>query len=47
MVLGTGHLCCVVGQQAMVANRTPSQRYDTAFGHYTFAASAGQAIRPG
>jgi MFS family permease len=47
VVLGTGHLCSVVGQQAMVANRTAQYRYDTAFGHYTFAASAGQAIGPG
>ena len=47
VVLGMGHLCSVVGQQAMVANRTSPHRYDTAFGHYTFAASAGQAIGPG
>jgi MFS family permease len=47
VALGTGHLCSVVGQQAMVANRTAQHRYDTAFGHYTFAASAGQAIGPG
>jgi len=51
VVLGTGHLCSVVGQQSMVANNTPSHRYDSAFGHYTFghytfAASAGQAIGP-
>ncbi|GAA0740945.1 MFS transporter [Dactylosporangium roseum] len=47
MVLGTGHLCSVVGQQALVANRTPAHRYDVAFGHYTFAASLGQALGPG
>ncbi|MEH0842690.1 MFS transporter [Micromonospora sp. CPCC 205711] len=47
MVLGTGHLCAVVGQQALVANRTPADRYDTAFGYYTFAASLGQALGPG
>jgi MFS family permease len=47
VLLGTGHLCSVVGQQSMVANRTPRTRYDSAFGHYTFAASAGQAIGPG
>ena len=45
--LGLGHLCSVVGQQALVANRIERARYDTAFGHYTFAASAGQAIGPG
>ena len=46
IVLGIGHLCAVVGQQALVANRTERSRYDTAFGHYTFAASAGQALGP-
>jgi MFS family permease len=47
VALGIGHLCSVVGQQAMVANRCPRERYDTAFGHYTFMASAGQALGPG
>lgn len=47
VALGMGHLCSVVGQQAWVANATDSARYDTAFGHYTFAASAGQAAGPG
>ncbi|MGN9776106.1 MFS transporter [Micromonospora sp. H33] len=47
MVLGTGHLCTVVAQQALVANRTPADRYDAAFGYYTFAASLGQALGPG
>lgn len=47
VVLGTGHLCAVVGQQALVANSTPAHRYDAAFGYYTFAASFGQAIGPG
>ena len=47
MVLGTAHLCAVVGQQALVANRTPADRYDAAFGYYTFAASLGQAVGPG
>ena len=46
VLLGVGHLCSVVGQQAMVANRTPSGRHDTAFGYYTFAASLGQALGP-
>ena len=36
-----------VGQQALVANATPAGRHDTAFGHYTFAASLGQALGPG
>lgn len=47
MLLGTGHLCAVVGQQALVANNTAAGRYDTAFGYYTFAASLGQALGPG
>lgn len=46
MLLGVGHLCAVVAQQALVANSTPAARYDTAFGHYTFAASLGQALGP-
>ncbi|SCE76070.1 Predicted arabinose efflux permease, MFS family [Micromonospora viridifaciens] len=47
MLLGTAHLCAVVAQQALVANRTPAHRYDAAFGYYTFAASLGQALGPG
>ncbi|MFE9693888.1 MFS transporter [Micromonospora sp. NPDC005806] len=47
MALGTAHLCAVVAQQALVANRTPAHRYDAAFGYYTFAASLGQALGPG
>jgi MFS family permease len=46
-LLGVGHLCSVVGQQALVANATPAGRHDTAFGHYTFATSLGQALGPG
>ncbi len=46
VLLGTGHLCCVVGQQALVANTTTSARMDSAFGYYTFAASLGQALGP-
>ena len=47
VLLGTGHLCSVVGEQALVANATPTGRHDTAFGYYTFAASLGQALGPG
>src|SRR5215207_5360127 len=47
VLLGTGHLCLVVGQQATVANTAGPGSYDTAFGYYTFAASLGQALRPG
>src|SRR5215212_972801 len=46
VVLGTGHLLSVVGQQAAVANTAGPGRFDTAFGHYTFAASLGQAVGP-
>ncbi|MBK1783431.1 MFS transporter [Prauserella cavernicola] len=46
IVLGTAHLCAVVGQQALVANTTTSGKLDAAFGYYTFAASAGQAAGP-
>jgi|tagenome__1003787_1003787.scaffolds.fasta_scaffold20603277_1 hypothetical protein len=37
IVLGTGHLCAVVGQQAAVANTAGPGTFDTAFGYYTFA----------
>ncbi|MET1074646.1 MAG: MFS transporter [Umezawaea sp.] len=47
VLLGTGHLCAVVAQQALVANVTVPTRYDAAFGYYTFAASVGQAVGPG
>lgn len=47
VLLGTGHLCSVVAQQALVANVTAPGRYDAAFGYYTFAASLGQAVGPG
>jgi MFS family permease len=47
VVLGTGHLFAVVGQQAAVANTAAPGRFDAAFGHYTFAASLGQALGPG
>jgi MFS family permease len=46
VVLGTGHLCSVVGEQAAVANTAGPGTFDTAFGYYTFAASLGQAAGP-
>ena len=46
VLLGTGHLLSVVGQQAAVANAAGPGTFDTAFGYYTFAASLGQAIGP-
>lgn len=45
-LLGAGHLCCVVGQQSVVAGGDPGARLDSRFGYYTFAASLGQAIGP-
>ncbi len=44
--LGAGHLACVVGQQAVVANNLASFRLDAGFGYLTFAASLGQALGP-
>ncbi|MFI6184193.1 MFS transporter [Nonomuraea sp. NPDC051191] len=46
ILLGTGHLGSVIAQQALVANTTERGRHDTAFGHYTFAASLGQSVGP-
>ncbi|MFC6093183.1 MFS transporter [Saccharothrix lopnurensis] len=47
VLLGTAHLCAVVGQQALVANAAaPGGRLDSAFGYYTFAASLGQLLGP-
>ncbi|MFR9731162.1 MFS transporter [Saccharopolyspora sp. MS10] len=46
VLLGTGHLCSVIGQQALVANTASAGRLDAAFGYYTFAASLGQAAGP-
>jgi len=47
VVLGVGHLCCIVAQQTLVANGSQAAGMDTAFGHYTFAVSLGQALGPG
>ena len=47
VVLGTGHLLCMVGQQALVAGLAPSGKLDSAYGFYTFAGSVGQALGPG
>lgn len=46
VVLGTAHLCAAISQQAIVANTARAGGHDTAFGHYTFAASLGQATGP-
>lgn len=45
-LLGAGHLACVVGQQAVIANTYTSLRLDAMFGYYTFTASLGQIIGP-
>lgn len=46
VLLGTGHLGSAVAQQSIVANTARTGGYDTAFGHYTFACSLGQAAGP-
>jgi MFS family permease len=46
VVLGTGHLLSVVGEQSMLANRADRRRYDDVFGRYTFAAAVGQTAGP-
>jgi MFS family permease len=46
ITLGTGQLLSVVGEQAMLANRTGRHGYDSAFGRYTFAAALGQTAGP-
>lgn len=45
-VLGTGHLFAALSLQSLVADRTPSERMDRAFGHFTFAAAVGHLIGP-
>lgn len=45
-LLGAGHLACVVGQQAVVANNARFSGLDSGFGYLTFAASLGQALGP-
>lgn len=46
LLLGVGHLGCIVAQQTLVANRAQTGRRDSAFGWYTLAASAGQTVGP-
>lgn len=45
-LLGAGHLLCVIGQQAFIANTAVSHRLDSMFGYYGFMASLGQAVGP-
>lgn len=45
MVLGIGHLLSIVGEQSIVASGK-TETLDGAFGLYTFATSAGQALGP-
>ncbi len=44
--LGTAQLLCMAGAQALFANRTPRNNYETYFGYYTFSAALGQLIGP-
>ena len=43
---GLAHLACMVGGQTMVSLRSPSDKYESNFGYYTFSASLGQMIGP-
>ena len=45
VVLGLGHLLSIVGEQSIVASGK-TESLDGAFGLYTFATSAGQALGP-
>lgn len=47
VLLGTGHLLSVLGQQSLVAGTAGPGGFDVAFGRYTFAASLGQTLGPG
>lgn len=44
--LGFGHLLVMVAEQSLVAEFAQERGRDTAFGHYTFAVSAGQVVGP-
>ena len=46
-LLGLGHLLCMVAEQSLVADFARTRSRDAAFGAYTFASSAGQAVGPG
>ncbi|WP_413542676.1 MFS transporter [Citricoccus nitrophenolicus] len=45
IVIGTGHLLSVIGQQTRIAQED-ARTLDHAFGLYTFAGTAGQALGP-
>lgn len=45
-IIGVGNVMSVMGQQAFVAHLTQGKSSDQAFGFFTAAASAGQAIGP-
>jgi MFS family permease len=45
-LLGAGHLGCMVGQQALIANSYTELRLDAMFGYYTLSASFGQVMGP-
>lgn len=46
LTLGISQFLCMVGAQAMVANRSPGGNYERYFGYYTFSAAFGQMIGP-
>ena len=45
-LLGLGHLLCMIAEQSLVADFARTRSRDAAFGAYTFASSAGQAVGP-
>ena len=45
-LLGFGHLLCMIAEQSLVAGFARTRSRDAAFGAYTFASSAGQAVGP-
>ena len=45
-LLGFGHLLCMIAEQSLVADFARTRSRDAAFGAYTFASSAGQAVGP-
>lgn len=47
VLFGMGHLVSVVGDQALLANRTTNSRRDSIFGAYAFSISLGQGVGGG
>ena len=45
-LMGSAQFLCMVGAQAMFANRSEDNHYEKFFGYYTFSAALGQLIGP-